>query len=173
MKKLFLLLFIPLVSLSQSFDDIMSITFKEDFVQIMVENGYERTSKTENTLKYALDPIYSDDGVRSPLHVSCWQNDEGIAVLLQISLENLIGFEDDDNVYDKIFDVVKSKCEFNSLTKNPFTENEDSDEMVEYKCELIENNMIWDRFIGFDKKDGTGYIVYIVTGSNLPTLLGS
>ena len=101
MKKL-LFLFIPLVSLSQSFDDIMSITFKEDFVQIMVENGYERTSKTENTLKYALDPIYSDDGVRSPLHVSCWQNDEGIAVLLQISLENLIGFED-DNVYDKIF----------------------------------------------------------------------
>ena len=45
MKKLFLLLFIPLVSLSQSFDDIMSITFKEDFVRVMVENGYERTSK--------------------------------------------------------------------------------------------------------------------------------
>ena len=64
MKKL-LFLFIPIVSLSQSFDDIMSITFKEDFVQIMVENGYERTSKTENTLKYALDPIYSDDGERS------------------------------------------------------------------------------------------------------------
>ena len=53
MKKLLLLLFFPIVSLSQSFDDIMSIQFKEQFVRNMVENGYERTSKTENTLQYA------------------------------------------------------------------------------------------------------------------------
>ena len=56
MKKL-LFLFIPLVSLSQSFDDIMSIDSKEQFVRIMVENGYERNSKSENQLSYALDPV--------------------------------------------------------------------------------------------------------------------
>ena len=173
MKKLLLFMFIPLVSLSQSFDDIMSIDSKEQFVRIMVENGYERSFKSENQLSYALDPVYSDEGERSPLFINYWQTDDGIAVLLQIQLENLIGFEVDDNVYDKIFDVAKSKCEFNSLTKNPFTENEESDEMVQYKCEWIENNMTWDRFIGFEKKDGTGFIVYIVNGFNLPTLSDS
>ena len=49
MKKL-LFLFIPIVSLSQSFDDLMRVDSKEQFVRAMVENGYERISDNNSQL---------------------------------------------------------------------------------------------------------------------------
>ncbi len=47
MKKLILLLFIPLVSFIQTFDDLMGIDSKEKFIRTMVEIGFERVSADE------------------------------------------------------------------------------------------------------------------------------
>lgn len=41
MKKLLLLLFIPFVSFSQTFENVMSINSIDDFKRVAIENGYE------------------------------------------------------------------------------------------------------------------------------------
>jgi hypothetical protein len=41
MKKLFLLLFVPFVSFSQTFKDVMSIKSVDTFKKVAIENAYE------------------------------------------------------------------------------------------------------------------------------------
>ena len=152
-KLLFLLVFIPIISFGQSFDELMSIDSKEQFVRVMVENGFERTSSDDSQLIYALNPTYDEDGEsRASVYVNCLTFENGGAVLLQFYLKNFLGSEVDDNGYERIFSVAKSRCEYDSLIDNVY---EEGDEMVQYKCGAS------GRRIAFSKKDGTGYISYI------------
>ena len=84
MKKLILLLFIPLVSFSQTFEDLMSIDSKEKFIRTMVEIGYERVSNEDGLITYAYNPNYSEDEETTS---TLWayhyeQEDEGGVVFL-------------------------------------------------------------------------------------------
>ena len=54
-----------------------------------------------------------------------------------------------ENQYDKIFDVAKVKCEYDSLVANIYDE---SDEMVRYKCDWDEDKRITGRYVAFSKK---------------------
>jgi|TARA_B100002051_G_scaffold102930_1_gene98442 hypothetical protein len=155
MKKLILLLFIPLVSFSQTFDDLMGIDSKEKFIRTMVEIGFERMSAEEGLITYAYSPTYEDES--EPLS-SLWvyhfeQEDEGGVVYLQIQTKDFFGSEENSE-YNKIFDVVKEKCEYAELIENPFVEG---DEMVSYGCEWEDTV----RMIAFSKKDGEGSIAYM------------
>ena len=153
MKKL-LFLFIPLVSLSQSFDDLMRVDSKEQFVRAMVENGYERISNNNSQLVYALNPSYDEKReARSSAFANYLETDSGSAVLFEFVVNELY-----ESQYDKIFDVAKVKCEYDSLVANIYDE---SDEMVRYKCDWDEDKRITGRYVAFSKKDGTGYIMYI------------
>lgn len=159
MKKLFtlfILLFIPFLSFSQTFSEVMRIDSKEQFVRTMVENGYERISNEDNQLTYALNPTKNDDGEAiSTAFVNYFKADSGGAgVLFQFQLKNMLGVALDDTVYDKLFYFTKTKCDYDSLIPNVY---DTSDEMVQYRCNLNED----ERRIAFSKKDGTGYIFYI------------
>ena len=160
MKKLFtlfILLFIPFLSFSQTFSDLMRVDSKEQFVRTMIENGYERVMNDDGQLIYALNPTYDDDGEAiSTAFVNYFQVDNGAAVLIQFQLKNMLGVALDDTAYDKIFNIAKLRCEYDSLIDNVYDE---SDEMVQYKCSYPDD----ERTIAFSKKDGTGYIFYIHT----------
>ena len=155
MKKLILLLFIPLVSFGQTFDDLMGIDSKEKFIRTMVEIGYERVSNEGRVITYAYNPSYSkDEEITSTLWAYHYENDdEGGVVFLQIQVRNFFGLETDNNKYDKIFDVAKEKCEYAGLAENSFKEG---DEMVTYACDWQDTR----RMIAFSKKDGQGSIAY-------------
>jgi len=155
MKKLILLLFIPLVSFSQTYDDLMGIDSKEKFIRTMVEIGFERVSVDEGMLTYAYSPTYEDgEETRSTLWIYHFeQEDGGGVVFLQIQTKDFFGSEKDSK-YTKIFDVVKEKCDYESLIENPFVEG---DEMVSYGCKWEDTG----RMIAFSKKDGEGSISYM------------
>ena len=58
MKKLILLLFIPLVSFSQTYEDIMSIKSLDTFKKVSIENNYEFDNVDEDdwvTYGYDID----------------------------------------------------------------------------------------------------------------------
>ena len=159
MKKLILLLFIPLVSFSQTFDDLMGIDSKEKFIRTMVENGYERIEDSGKQLIYAFNPSYDDEGeATSTAFVNHLEFDVGGTVFLTFQVRNFFGETGDDNQYDKIFAIAKARCEYDQLTSNIYDEN---DEMVQYKCEWDDDVRTRERRIAFSKKDGTGYVFYM------------
>ena len=159
MKKLLVLLLIPLFSFSQTYEDIMGIDSKEKFVRTMVENGYERIEDGDKQLIYAFNPTYNDEGeASSTAFVNHLEFDVGGTVFLTFQVRNFFGEIGDDNQYDKIFAIAKARCEYHSLTSNIYDEN---DEMVQYKCEWDDDDRTRERRISFSKKDGTGYVSYM------------
>jgi hypothetical protein len=119
----------------------------------MVENGFERTSSDDSQLIYALNPTYDEEGEsRASVYVNYVTLENGDAVFFQFYLKNFFGGEVEDNGYERIFSVAKSRCEYDSLIDNVY---EEGDEMVQYKCGASGIR------IAFSKKDGTGYISYI------------
>ena len=111
----------------------MGIDSKEKFIRSMVEIGFERVSADEGTLTYAYSPTYEDgEETRSTLWIYHFEQEyAGGVVYLQIQTKDFFGLEKDSK-YTKIFDVVKEKCDYESLIENPFVEG---DEMVSYGCE--------------------------------------
>ena len=56
MKNLLILLFIPLLGVSQvSYNDVMSINSEKMFKKVMIENGYELESETDGKTIYGFD----------------------------------------------------------------------------------------------------------------------
>ena len=151
---LFLLLFIPLMSIGQSYEELMGIDSKEKFVRTMVEIGFERVNSEEGMIAYAYKPTYSDNEETKSTLWAYHYGQEGLGglVYLDITTKDFFGSEE-DNKYNKIFDVAKDKCEYSQLLQNPIDVD---DEMVSYGCDWNDSN----RKIAFSKKDGQGFIVY-------------
>ena len=148
-----LLLLLPLFSFSQTYDELMSIDSKEKFVRTMVEIGYERISNEGGMIVYAYSPTEDDGEVKSTIWVYHFEQEDGGVVFLRIQVKNLFGLEAENNSYDKLFDVAKERCEYETLIENVLDE---SDEMVNYGCD-------WEgtgRMIAFSKTDGEGNVAY-------------
>ena len=143
-----LLLFIPLVSFSQSYDDIMSIDSKEQFVRVMIENGFEMIKSNDTELVYALDP--NSDGTSSSF-ANYLIGDNGDSVMFQYTTTDFFGNNNKGNQYDKVYKVAKSKCEYNEIIDS-IVEGSKA-QMVKYKC--------GSKRIAFQKEDGKGYIFYM------------
>ena len=105
MKKLILLLFIPLVSFGQTYDDIMSIDSKDQFIRVMIENGFEMIESNETEVIYALNP--TSDGSSSSFANYITTPDGGI-VMFQYTTTDFFGNPNEQNQYDKIYRVAKS-----------------------------------------------------------------
>jgi hypothetical protein len=60
MKRLLILLFIPTLSYSQTFEDIMNMDSQKSFIKVMIENGYEKSNEysDDNISTYSLGYIY-------------------------------------------------------------------------------------------------------------------
>ena len=62
--------------------------------------------------------------------------------------------------YNKIFNIVKEKYDYEALIENPFVEG---DEMVSYWCEWEDTG----RMIAFSKKDGQGSNAYMYVNESV------
>ena len=147
MKKLILLL-LPLFSFSQSYDDIMSIDSKDQFVRVMIENGFEMIISNELQLVYALDPNSNGE---SSIFANYSSVNSGDSILFQFTTTDFFGNPNEENQYDKIYRVAKSKCEYVELIDTFLGESKA--QMVKYKC--------GSKRMAFMKEDGKGYVLYI------------
>ena len=156
MKKiLLLLLFIPLISLSQvNYEDMLSINSIEQFKRVMIENDYDFVENKQETLTYAKYPIKNSEG---ELESSDWA---------YFSIEHNSYIFEFVNVlfgkftYDDIYDVVKDKCKFSNIL-----EVKDNDgNPIDYACYTCPESSAG--VIGFTKNNGTGTIINLPPNIN-------
>ena len=118
MKKLvFILLFIPLISFSQvTYKDVMSISTKNTFLKVMLDNKYSQMESDSTELVFGLIPsendtstsfayYYSDNRfefqfVRTGIRNKGEPNEEEVVI---------------DNPYDTIYDKINGKCKLVSI----------------------------------------------------------
>jgi hypothetical protein len=119
MKKLILLLFIPLISFSQiSFKDVMLISSLDQFKRVMIENNYE-SSESDNAGMIVYGLNIAKDSIKGNSSSSWAFYDEtdnkwGLTFNRTNLLSTFLGTDADnsENPYDLILEEVKEKCKF-------------------------------------------------------------
>ena len=114
MKRLLLLLFIPIISYSQiSYKDVMSINSEKMFKKVMIENGYEFGFTYKDELVYGFDiDRDSIDGMKSSKWGKYSVKDDGFVFSFSRTsvLGGFFGTEDNsENPYDLIVEEIKKK----------------------------------------------------------------
>ena len=166
MKKLLVLfLFIPLISFSQTYKDVMSIKSLDIFKKVAIENNYEYSPQsTDNWISYGYN-IQKDsiDGDKS----SRWMFYEIKEERFGFSFSKSSFFGATDNTeYDRIYAVVKDKCTYFKIL------NYYGDDYVCYSCP----ESTYKGKIGFMIEDEQGFIrtfpesKSIATSLHLPNL---
>ena len=125
MKKLILLLFIPFISFSQTYKDVMSIKTLDTFKKVAIENDYryEKKDSLRGLIRYVNGELYKPSGQGS------WVAKKMLYYHLKDDGFNLIvRAKDEKKVYDEIFDDVKNKCSFYKII------NYKGDEYACYSC---------------------------------------
>jgi len=124
--KWLILLFIPLISFSQSYKDLMSISSVDMFKKVVIENGYEFNDNDDDWVTYGFniqkDSINGDKSSKWGLYKT--QNDmwsfsfqktatDLASSILGALLESNIPTEEiTETPYDLIFKEVKEKCKY-------------------------------------------------------------
>ena len=134
MKKLLLLLLIPLFSFSQTYKDVMSINSADMFKKVAIENGYEFDSTNdEGWVDYGFN-ITRDSikGNKSTKWMYYNQKDHRFSLLFSRNylLANFFGTEADtsENPYDLIVKEIKEKCNYYKIVNYKGTD------YVTYSC---------------------------------------
>ena len=153
MKKLFLLLFIPFVSFSQTYEDIMSVNSIDGFKRVAIENGYELYEEDDTYVFYAYN-IVKEEGEEDKVSkgIAYFKGED--TILFSISKQiSLLGktITKDNTLYDELVDEIKAKCTYNKISKHKQLELD----FVTYKCSEYKDNHI----IGFAIKEGWGMIM--------------
>ena len=114
MKKLLLLLFIPLFSYSQTYKDIMSINSAEMFKKVAIENNYEIDNSDEDELITYGFNIQKDsiEGNKSTKWLHYDPKDDSF--FFQFSRSSFLGVNDKSD-YDLILKEVKEKCSYHKI----------------------------------------------------------
>ena len=148
MKNLLLLLFVPFISFSQTFKDIMSINSVDMFKKVAIENGYEYDGVIEDvTVSYGFD--ISRDSVEGD-KASKWMKykltDDSFG--LKLARTNFFEIFDPKNPYDLIVKNIKQKCKYYKII------NYNGTDYVTYSC----SESSYKGKIGFVVSDGVGLI---------------
>ena len=136
MKKLILLLlFIPLVSLGQTYKDIMSISSVDMYKKVSIENGYTFVQEeADGWITYGFD--VTKDSINGDT-ASRWlsYNKKDHRFSLEISRKGLFGIKVDDGPYDLIVEEIKEKCKYFGIVTYEY-ESADwpNDDYVCYSC---------------------------------------
>ena len=156
-KLLFLLLFIPLVSLGQlKYKDIMKLDSKDAFEKLMFDKQFSITDQKDNynSLHYALNPTYKDGEVYSTHFAQYTPSIDSwfFTLIRRGTSTNLYSGVVTDagimaNDYDGILKKVKRKCEFVKMYTLSAT-------YACYTCKDAE----FDGYIAFSIIDGQGAI---------------
>ena len=159
MKKLLLLLFIPLISFGQiTFKDVMSISSQDQFKRVMIENNYEFDSIDEDgDLIYGVD-IVKDSREGNESTSWAWHNETGngwgVSFTRKTILSEFLGTNPDtsENSYDLIVSEIKEKCKFYKIITSEISK-------VDYSCYSCTSSTYKGK-IGFTVKEGWGYIMH-------------
>lgn len=162
MKNFLILLFIPLIGVSQiSYKDVMKIKDVNQFKRVMIENGLEFESSDDDLVTYGLDIVKDPiNGNKSTLWgyyqkgTQFWGLDFSRSSLLSELLPHLneLVLEEEGSKlrseYDKILKEVKEKCKYYEI----FTFS--GNDYVTYSC----SESLYGGKIGFMVSEGWGYI---------------
>ena len=155
MKRLLLLLFIPILSYSQiSYKDVMSIKSVDMFKKVVIENGYEYDSMDDDDwLTYGFNIVKdSIEGSKSSKWSSYNTKDDRFTLSFgrRTVLGNFFGTEDDtsSNPYDLIVKDIKEKCKYYKII------NYNGIDYVSYGC----SDSSYKGKIGFVVSEGNGLI---------------
>ena len=117
MKKILLIfaLFIFAFSYGQTYEDIISIDSKEQFIRIGIENDYEVIKNNENVVELAIQPSKNKNGDDVGFGFGTYSNNENAWIVGFQFLRNNF-FE--KQKYDKIFSFVKENLKFEKVAGN-------------------------------------------------------
>lgn len=117
MKKLLLLstLLIFACSYGQTYEDIISIDSKEQFIRIGIENDYEVIKNNEDVVELAIQPSKNKNGDDVGFGFGTYSNNENAWIVRFQFLRNNF-FE--KQKYDKIFSFVKGNLKFERVAGN-------------------------------------------------------
>ena len=147
MKKLLLLLF-PIISLSQTFDELKMIVSLDDFKKVMIENKYEFDEiNDDGDWSYGFNIVKDSLNRKGSEKWGSYYKDGSWKI--QFNERNTIIYKLGD--YDDIVESIKGECNYIGIEK--FYKNND---YVSYNC----NESKFDGKIGFMISDGSGYIRY-------------
>lgn len=155
MKKLLVLLFVPILSYSQiSYKDIMSIKSVDMFKKVVIENGYEFDDiDEEGWISYGFNIVRdSIEGNKSTKWAGYNKNNGKFSFQFnrRTLLGNLLGTEDDtsENPYDLIVGDIKNRCKYYKII------NYKGIDYVTYSC----TESTYKGKIGFVVSEGSGII---------------
>lgn len=127
MKKLLLLLFIPILSFSQTYKDVMSIKDVDTFKKVVIENNYEFNDEGgEGLVTYGYNIVKDSINGNKSSKWAFYKPEDDMFVLT-FSKENFFGTSDETQ-YDKIYESVKDKCSYYKIINNEGTD------FVTYSC---------------------------------------
>lgn len=113
MKKLIFLILIPIISFGQTYEDIVSINSKEQFIRIGIENNYEIDFNTDERVIMILQP--SGDGAsavfKGRAKAEFIKNDKGLAALFFFNQDSV----QEKSKYDEIFSFIKKNHKFKEI----------------------------------------------------------
>ena len=134
MKKLLILLLLPLFSFSQTYKEVMSIKSLDTFKKVSIENNYEQSdSEQEGLVTYGYDISKDDDGNKSSSKWAYYipKNDMFFFAFSRgNAMSEFFGTEVDnsENPYDLILKDVKDKCSYHKIV------NHEGTDFVTYSC---------------------------------------
>ena len=145
MKKLILLLLIPILTYSQTYNELMTIDSLDDFKRVMIENKYELDKiDDDGGLIYILLSINGDQSIREGRYWKdgSWQLQFGRKGSLLL-LSQIMDYED-------TVEGIRDNCSYVNI------ENIKEIDYVSYQCEYSD----FDGKIGFMIREGVGFIRY-------------
>ena len=163
MRKLLLLLLIPIISYSQiSYKDVMSINSQKMFKKVMIENGYEFGQSDEVDIVYGFDIVRdSIDGMKSTKWGRYRVKDDGFTLSFSrnTQLNTFLNLKEDrsENEYDLIVKEIKKNCKYFDIK----TYTTEDDEELDYVCYSCSESKYKGK-IGFMISEGWGYIKHFV-----------
>ena len=145
MKKLILLLFIPFVSFSQTYKDVMSIKSEDMFKKVAIENSYEFDNIDEDDwITYGFN--ITRDSIKGNKSLKwMYYNSKDDRFVLVFSRDSFDIFK---NPYDLIVNNIKQKCKYYKIINN------NGIDFVTYSC----SESSYKGKIGFMISEGQGVI---------------
>lgn len=146
---LFLLLFIPLISNGQSYNDIMSINSLDKFKRVVIENDYELDNvNTGGVIKYKFVKVLFSKTMRTGSYNQKNNLWEFSFVRSEYDYEN--------ETYDLIVSNIKRDCDFYKIL---------TIDGVDFSCYDCSESKYNGR-IGFVINDGSGIVKLIPQSNN-------
>ena len=136
MKKLIILLFIPIVSFSQTYDEFVSINSLETWKKVVIENGYEYVywgEGNEDWVTYGFGVMKDSADVATNVKIITAYNikDDRFSFQMPMKYEDFYGAMVDtemSKIYNALTKDIKANCEYSEII------NYKGDDFVVYTC---------------------------------------